>query len=58
MPKKKITQQELSSKIGVSRQTMNAIELNKTMPSTKHSIKIANFFKVTVNEIFKLNDTD
>lgn len=53
-----ITQEELAQKIGVSRQTINAMELNKYVPSTILSLKIANLFNKNVEAIFILEDTD
>jgi putative transcriptional regulator len=53
-----ITQEELAQKIGVSRQTINAMELNKYGPSTILSLKIAKLFNKNVEEIFILEDTD
>lgn len=53
-----ITQAELADKIGVSRQTINAIESNKYVPSTVLAMKIARLFKKNVEEIFVLEETD
>ncbi len=53
-----ITQAELALRIGVSRQTINAIESGKFVPSTVLALKIAGFFKKSVNEIFQLEDSD
>ncbi len=53
-----ITQQELADKVGVSRQTINSIELEKYVPSTLLAIKISEIFKITVNEIFTLENGD
>jgi len=53
-----ITQAELAEKIGVSRQTINAMELGKYVPSTVLALKIAKVFGKTVNEIFELEETD
>jgi putative transcriptional regulator len=55
---KNITQEELSKQIGVTRQAINAVELNKYVPSTVLSLKSSNFFGKTVNEIFSLEETD
>ena len=54
----KISQQQLADAIGVSRQTINAIESQKYIPSTVLSLKIARFFKKTVEEIFQLEEND
>jgi len=56
--KKNITQAELAEKVQVSRQTINAIELGKYVPSTLLSLKIARVFQTTVDEIFKLEEED
>ena len=53
-----ITQAELAEKIGVSRQTINAMELGKYVPSTVLALKIAKVFGKTVNKIFELEETD
>lgn len=53
-----ITQAELADKIGVSRQTINAMELGKYVPSTVLALKIAKVFGKSVNEIFELEETD
>jgi putative transcriptional regulator len=53
-----ITQQELAEKIGVSRQTINAIESNKYVPSTLLAMKMARLFQKKVEEIFTLEETD
>lgn len=55
---KKMTQQQLAEAIGVSRQTINAIESGKYIPSTVLSLKIAKIFGKYVDEIFELEDTD
>ena len=53
-----ITQQDLAEKIGVSRQTINAIESNKYVPSTILALKMARLFKKNVDELFLLEETD
>jgi putative transcriptional regulator len=53
-----ITQEELAGKIKVSRQTIHAIETGKYVPSTVLALKIAHFFKKTVDDIFTLDDSD
>jgi putative transcriptional regulator len=50
-----LTQQELANKLGVSRQTILAIEKRKFNPSTKLSLQIAHFFGVRVEDIFYLD---
>ncbi|MCG8410426.1 MAG: helix-turn-helix transcriptional regulator [Bacteroidales bacterium] len=56
--RKNITQADLANLVSVSRQTINAIELGKYVPSTVLSLKIASIFEKTVNEIFELEDSD
>ena len=53
-----ITQAKLAEMIGVSRQTINAMELNKYVPSTVLALKISEIFKKQVNEIFFLDKGD
>ncbi len=53
-----MTQAELAEKIGVSRQTINAIEKSKYVPSTILSLKIARLFKKPLEELFFLEDKD
>lgn len=53
-----ITQQDLAEKIGVSRQTINAIESNKYVPSTLLALKMARLFQKKVEDIFTLEETD
>ena len=55
---KNITQAELAEKIQVSRQTINAIESNKYVPSTVLALKIAKLFERKVEDIFILEETD
>ena len=51
--RKEMTQQELADKIGVTRQTVNAIELSKYSPSLEVAFKIAEVFGVPLNEVFQ-----
>lgn len=53
-----LTQGELAQKIGVSRQTINAIESNKYIPSTVLALKMARLFQKPVEAIFQLEDVD
>ncbi len=55
---KDVTQAKLAEAIGVSRQTINAIEKNKYVPSTVLALKLAQFFEVKVEEVFELSDED
>lgn len=53
-----MTQGELAEKVDVSRQTINAIEAAKYVPSTVLALKIARLFGLSVNEVFELEDGD
>ena len=53
-----ITQDELAKRIGVSRQTINAVESGKYVPSTVLALKMAQVFGKSVEEIFMLEDED
>jgi putative transcriptional regulator len=53
-----LTQEELAKKISVSRQTINAMEGNKYVPSTVLALKIAKVFRQPVEAIFSLEKTD
>ena len=55
---KNITQAELAEQVGVSRQTINAIESNKYVPSTVLALKIARIFGKPLEDIFMLEDKD
>lgn len=55
---KNITQEELAKQIGVTRQAINAIELNKYVPSTVLALKLSAYFDKPVNAIFMLEETD
>lgn len=56
--KKNITQDDLAKAIQVSRQTINAVETGKFVPSTVLALKMAAYFKVSVNELFQLEKHD
>lgn len=53
-----ITQAELADLIGVSRQTIHAMENGKYVPSTVLALKIARYFDKRVEEIFQLEPED
>ncbi len=53
-----ISQGDLAEKIGVSRQTINAMEKGKYVPSTVLALKLARFFGKSVETIFELDETD
>ncbi len=53
-----LTQEQLAQRLGVSRQTIHAIEANKYVPSTVLSLKLAQLFNKQVGEIFRLDEGD
>jgi putative transcriptional regulator len=55
---KNLTQEDLANKVSVSRQTINAMEANKYVPSTVLAMKIAKLFNKSVEEIFTLEKGD
>jgi len=48
-----MTQQELADRIGVTRQTVNAIELGKYSPSLEVAFRIADVFGVALEQVFQ-----
>lgn len=47
-----MTQEQLSQKVGVSRQSIVAIELGKYNPSLELAFKIARVFNCSIEDIF------
>jgi len=52
--KRKITQEDLAREVGVTRQTIIAIEKGNYTPSVLLALKIAKFFNTSVEKIFGL----
>ena len=50
------TQEDIANTIGVSRQTIHAIEKNKFVPSVQTAMKLAKYFGLSVEELFELSD--
>ena len=50
----KLSQAELGSKVGVSRQAINAVETEKHVPSLTLAFKIADVFDLQIEEVFFL----
>lgn len=48
----KLTQEELAEKIGITRQTVIAIESGKYLPSLGLAFRLARLFKVNIEDIF------
>ena len=51
---KKLTQQSMGDAVGVTRQTIIAIEKGNYTPSVLLALKIAKYFKKPVEDIFQL----
>ncbi len=52
------SQEELGRRVGVSRQTIYAIEQGNYAPSAILALKIAAVLETTIDQIFELEDTD
>ena len=50
---KDITQEDLARELGVTRQTIHAIEVGKYDPSLELAFKLAHFFESKIEEIFQ-----
>jgi putative transcriptional regulator len=53
---KGLSQQALGEALGVSRQTINAIEQGRYDPSLPLAIRLARYFGLTVEEIFHADE--
>lgn len=53
--KMNVTQEELASKVQVSRQTIISLEKGNYTPSILLALKIADFFKMPVEKLFKIS---
>ena len=53
-----LTQAELAERLGVSRQTVHAIEAEKYDPSLPLAFKIARLFKLRIEEVFEPGEED
>ena len=51
-----MTQQALADRIGVTRQTVNAIELGKYSPSLEVAFRIARVFGVPLEHVFQFQE--
>jgi putative transcriptional regulator len=52
-----MTQQQLGQRIGVTRQTLNAIELGKYSPSLEAAFRIAEVFGLPLEQVFQYKST-
>ena len=53
-----MTQEDLAAKVGVSRQTINAIETEKYDPSLPLAFKLARCFGVKIEDILEPEEDD
>ncbi|MCX6207130.1 MAG: helix-turn-helix transcriptional regulator [Bacteroidetes bacterium] len=53
-----LTQEQLAQLVSVTRQTINAIELKKFVPSTVLALKICKVFNKSVDDVFILEEND
>lgn len=51
-----LRQEDLAAAVGVSRQTVIAIENNKYDPSLELAMRLARFLEIPVEELFHLED--
>jgi putative transcriptional regulator len=52
-----MTQQDLAERVGVTRQTVNAIELGKYSPSLEVAFRIARVFGRALEDVFSYPET-
>lgn len=53
-----LTQDELAQAVGVSRQSINAIERGRYTPSLPLALRFAQFFRCSTDELFQLKEND
>jgi len=53
-----LTQQQLADKVGVTRQTIIAIEAGKYAPSLPLAFKLARTFGVSIEQVFEYEDEE
>ncbi|MDD6918970.1 MAG: helix-turn-helix transcriptional regulator [Peptoniphilaceae bacterium] len=53
---KKLSQEELAEAVGVTRQTITSIETGKYIASLPLAFKIAKFFELKIEDVFKMED--
>lgn len=53
-----LTQQQLADRVGVTRQTIIAIEAGKYAPSLPLAFKIARTFGVSIEQVFEYEDEE
>ena len=55
---KKMTQEELSNEVGVTRQTIISVETGKYIASLPLAFKIAKYFNLRIEDIFYMEEDD
>lgn len=55
---RKISQEELALAVGVTRQTITSIEVGKYVASLPLAYKIAQYFGLTIEEVFDFSDLE
>lgn len=53
---KELSQGQLAAAVGVSRQTINSIEMGRYTPSLPLAVALARFFRSTVEEVFDVQE--
>jgi putative transcriptional regulator len=53
---RELSQAQLATAMGVSRQTINSIEVGRYMPSLALAVALARFFQSTVEEVFHVQE--
>ncbi|HSF81897.1 MAG TPA: helix-turn-helix transcriptional regulator [Anaerolineales bacterium] len=53
-----LTQDDLAQAVGVSRQSINAIERGRYTPSLPLALRFAQFFRCSTDELFRLKEDD
>ena len=56
--KRDMTQEDLAEALMITRGTINSIEKDRFQPSVGLAMRIAEYFGVTVNDLFTLEDHD
>ena len=54
----KLSQEELALAVGVTRQTITSIEIGKYTASLVLAYKIANYFGLSIEEVFDFSDLE
>lgn len=55
---RKISQEELALAVGTTRQTITSIEVGKYIASLVLAYKIANYFGLSIEEVFDFSDLE